>query len=88
MGNAVTNPGRFFEKKVHHEHLGMKDPLFPNAAAPPANCSGDWQRQDAELRVDRGVGQANGAGGSDLSTAISQSKIASSFGRCNDVHAR
>ena len=87
MGNAVSNPGRFIEKKILHEQFGMKDPMFPtHNAVPPADCSGDWkQRRDAELRADalvRGVGQAVGAGGSDLSTAISQSRIASSYGHC------
>jgi len=87
MGNVITNPGRFIEKKVLHEQFGMKDPMFPDKnAVPPASCDGDWRaRRDAELRADalaRGVGQAVGAGGSDLSTAASMSRITSSFGHC------
>ena len=26
MGNAITNPGRFIEKKIMHEQFGMPDP--------------------------------------------------------------
>lgn len=26
MGNAITNPGRFIEKKIEHEIFGMPDP--------------------------------------------------------------
>jgi hypothetical protein len=29
MGNAITNPVRFIEKKILHEQFGMKDPQFP-----------------------------------------------------------
>ena len=88
MGNAVTNPGRFIEKKILHEQFGMKDPKFPNnqAGLPKAECTVDWQqKRDAEMRADaiaRGVGQAVGAGGSDLSTAISQIKIANKYSNC------
>ena len=87
MGNAITNPGRFIEKKILHEQFGVKDPMFPtHNAVPPSSCEGDWQaKRDADLRADalvRGVGQAIGAGGSDLSLAASQSRIANSFGHC------
>jgi len=36
MGNAITNPGRFLEKKVGHEVFGHKDPRFPQHRA---NCT-------------------------------------------------
>ena len=36
MGNAITNPGRFLEKKVGHDVFGFKDPKFPNRRA---NCT-------------------------------------------------
>jgi len=85
--NAITNPGRFLEKKVLHEQFGMKDPMFPNHnAVPSSSCEGDWQnRRDAEMRADtlaRSVGQVIGAGGNDLSTMASQARIASSYGHC------
>jgi hypothetical protein len=87
MGNAVTNPVRFLEKKVLHEQFGMKDPKFPDHnAVPPASCDGDWQnRRDAEVRADflaRSVGQVVGAGGSDLPTMASRSRIFNSYGHC------
>jgi hypothetical protein len=87
MGNAITNPGRFIEKKILHEQFGVKDPKFPeHHAVQPSSCEGDWQaRRDAEMRADavvRGVGQAVGAGGSDLSAAASMARIASSYGHC------
>ena len=76
MGNAITNPGRFIEKKILHEQFGVKDPKFPmHNAVPPASCEGDWQaRRDAEMQADvlaRAAGQALGAGGSDFSIAAS-----------------
>ena len=87
MGNAVTNPRRFLEKKVLHEQFGMKDPMFPDHnAVPPASCDGDWRsRRDAEMRADtlaRSVGQSVGAGGNDVSTMASSARIASSYGHC------
>jgi hypothetical protein len=87
MGNAITNPGRFLEKKVLHEQFGMTDPKFPDHnAVPSASCEGDWRaRRDAEMRADtlaRAVGQSVGAGGNDLSTMASRSRIASSYGHC------
>ena len=36
MGNALTDPGRFLEKKVGHEVFGYQDPKFPNNKA---NCA-------------------------------------------------
>ena len=87
MGNAVTNPGRFIEKKIMHEQFGVPDPMFPgHQARAMSSCEGDWQaRRKAEIQADqltRGVGQAVGAGGSDFSTAVSQIRIHSSYGQC------
>ena len=87
MGNAVTNPGRFIEKKIMHEQFGFRDPKFPNhEAMARSSCDGDWQaHRRAEMQTDllaRGVGEAIGAGGSDLSTALSQIRIANSYGHC------
>lgn len=31
MGNAITNPGRFIEKKIEHEIFGMPDPKMISA---------------------------------------------------------
>ncbi len=48
MGNAITNPGRFIEKKILHEQFGCPDPKFPNKLPPGVTqqpCNDDWKEQ-------------------------------------------
>ena len=39
MGNAIINPGRFFEKKITHKQFGMKDPKQPHKDVHTNTCS-------------------------------------------------
>lgn len=50
MGNAVTNPGRFIEKKILHEQFGFKDPKFPDKYAVPQKDCDNW-KQDLQTDI-------------------------------------
>ena len=49
MGNALTNPGRFVEKKIMHEQFGLPDPLQPHKNAHAAACASMCFDQDQKL---------------------------------------
>lgn len=38
MGNAITNPERFIEKKIGHEIFGLPDPKRPETYGSHAQC--------------------------------------------------
>ena len=39
MGNAITNPGRFIEKKIMHEQFGVPDPKQPHKTEKAQACA-------------------------------------------------
>lgn len=49
MGNAITNPKRFIEKKVLHEQFGLSDPKQPHKNARANECADKCYDQSLAL---------------------------------------
>lgn len=87
MGNAITNPGRFIEKKIMHEQFGVPDPKFSNKLPPGVvqqPCGDDWkQRQDRASQNCVFDGLNLGSPGvNDVTVAKCQGKVNAGFSHC------